>query len=403
MTILQALLLFAIATTVAMVARRVKVPYTVSLVIAGLALGSLGKFQPPHLTKELLFGIFLPGLLFEAAFHISRTDLWANVRAVLLLAVPGVVIAMLIITAVVAPGARALHLANFGALEALAFAALIGATDPIAVVALFRQLGAPKRLRVIVEAESLINDGTAVVCFAIAMSIVGGKAPTTLGVAVDFVEIVGGGMAIGAVVAFAARLLMRLAPEPMISVALTVLGAYGSFEIAELLHFSGVIATVVTGLIVGDAARSGRRSNVGAATRVSIESFWEVIAFALNSIVFLLIGFEVRVSELFASIGLIALAYVAVTISRGLLVVAVLGLLRKTSEKMPWRWGAVLGWGGLRGALSMVLALSTPQDLPHRSELIAMTYGVVVVSLLLQGLTVGPLLKRLGLAAAKQV
>lgn len=393
MTLLTILLLVAVATAVAIVSRLIKAPYTVALVLAGLAIGSLGSLSVPHLTKELLFGLFLPGLLFEAALHIALDEQKQNARTVLTLAIPGVLVSILVIG-----GSLALGRKDLGLPAAMVFAALIGATDPIAVVALFKQLHAPRRLGLIVEAESLLNDGTAVVFFTIVMGWYTGKDTTVGGAMLSFVRITGGGVIVGVVAAFALRLLMRIAREPMIGVSLTTLAAYGSFEIAERLHFSGVIATVVAGMIVGDAARHGRQ--IGTATRVSIEAFWEYIAFALNSIVFLMIGFEVKLGELYTSLGLIAFAYAVVAASRALLVGSVVLMFRRTPERMDLKWALVVGWGGLRGALSMVLALSVPADFPHRRELVAMTYGVVLASLVLQGLTIRPILRRLGLVEA---
>ena len=393
MTLLTILLLVAVATAVAIVSRLIKAPYTVALVLAGLAIGSLGSLSVPHLTKELLYGLFLPGLLFEAALHIALDEQKQNARTVLTLAIPGVLVSILVIG-----GSLALGRKDLGLPAAMVFAALIGATDPIAVVALFKQLHAPRRLGLIVEAESLLNDGTAVVFFTIVMGWYTGKDTTVGGAMLSFVRITGGGVIVGVVAAFALRLLMRIAREPMIGVSLTTLAAYGSFEIAERLHFSGVIATVVAGMIVGDAARHGRQ--IGTATRVSIEAFWEYIAFALNSIVFLMIGFEVKLGELYTSLGLIAFAYAVVAASRALLVGSVVLMFRRTPERMDLKWALVVGWGGLRGALSMVLALSVPADFPHRRELVAMTYGVVLASLVLQGLTIRPILRRLGLVEA---
>jgi len=393
MTLLTILLLVAVAAAVAIVSRLIKAPYTVALVLAGLAIGSLGSLSVPHLTKELLFGLFLPGLLFEAALHIALDELKQNARTVLTLAIPGVLVSILVIG-----GSLALGRKDLGLPAAMVFAALIGATDPIAVVALFKQLHAPRRLGLIVEAESLLNDGTAVVFFTIVMGWYTGKDTTVGGAMLSFVRITGGGVIVGVVAAFALRLLMRIAREPMVGVSLTTLAAYGSFEIAERLHFSGVIATVVAGMIVGDAARHGRQ--IGTATRVSIEAFWEYIAFALNSIVFLMIGFEVKLGELYTSLGLIAFAYAVVAASRALLVGSVVLMFRRTPERMDLKWALVVGWGGLRGALSMVLALSVPADFPHRRELVAMTYGVVLASLVLQGLTIRPILRRLGLVEA---
>jgi CPA1 family monovalent cation:H+ antiporter len=392
-------LLFVIATAVALLARRIRAPYTVALVLAGLALGSIRALAPPHLTKELLFGLFLPGLLFEAAFHLEFDRFRRNAFMIVSLAVPGVALAIGVTAVVVTPIAGAFHLASgFGMRDALVFAALIAATDPIAVVAMFKSLGAPKRLGVLIEAESLLNDGTAVVFFTIVMTFFEGRQVSIAGAAMDFVRVVGLGVFVGAIVAFAASVVMRFIDDAMIEITLTTIAAYGSFTLAEQLHDSGVIATVTAGMILGNHAR---RERMSASTRVAITSFWEYVAFALNSVVFLLIGFQVRVDELLASWQIIIVAYLGVTVARAVVVTAVTTIFSQTRERIPWSWGAVLIWGGLRGALSMVLVLATPANHPYRHMLVTMTYGVVLLSLLLQGLTTSPLLRWLGVAGAK--
>jgi CPA1 family monovalent cation:H+ antiporter len=181
----------------------------------------------------------------------------------------------------------------------------------------------------------------------------------------------------------------------MIEITLTTVAAYGSFAAAEHFHYSGVIATLVAGMLCGNyAARTG----MSPSTRVAVETFWEYVAFALNSAVFLLIGFEVDAGRLTASWLPILAAFAAVAFGRTAAVAAVVALLGRTREAVPWRWAPVLTWGGLRGGLSMVLALGLPADFPHRDLLVTMTYGVVLLSILAQGLTMGPLLRRFGLS-----
>ncbi len=389
------IILFGIATAVAMVARWTKTPYTVALVVSGVVLASVHVFEPPHLTKEMLYAVFLPGLLFEAAFHLEVVKVRTNKLAIITLAVPGVAVAMVLTGLAVAPTVNAFGLQpGFGFIHALVFGALIAATDPIAVVAMFKSFGAPKRLGVLVEAESLLNDGTAVVFFTMVMAWANGKQVSAAGAALDFVRIVGMGALIGALIAFAASAVIFRVDDAMIEITLTTIAAYGSFVAAEQFHFSGVIATVVAGLVLGNYARTKAMTP---ASRVAVESFWEYIAFALNSVVFLLIGFEERLDALLASWKIIVIAYLAVTLARATVVGAVTAMLSRSKERMPWRWGAVMTWGGLRGALSMVLALATPQSFPYRETLIRMTFGVVILSLLLQGLTMSTLLRRLGI------
>jgi len=388
-------LLFAVATAVALFARWLRVPYTVALVVAGLGLGAAHAFAPPHLTKELLFAVFLPGLLFEAAFHLHFDKFWENRLAVFSLAVPGVAAATVLTAALLTPSADALHFVEgFSFQQGLVFGALISATDPIAVVALFKSLGVPKRLSVLVEAESLLNDGTAAVFFSLILSFALGGGVSVAGAALRFVTVVGVGLIVGLSVSLAVSKVIQQVDDPMIEITLTTIAAYGSFVLAEEAHASGVIATVAAGMVCGNyAAHTG----MSPSTRVAVESFWEYLAFALNSIVFLLIGFEVSVESLLASWAPILVAYLAATAGRALVIFLVVGLLRRSREKVPWSWAGVVSWGGLRGGLSMVLVLGLGRDFPHRDLLVTMTFGVVFLSILLQGLSMPPLLARLGL------
>jgi Na+:H+ antiporter len=396
------ILLFIVATAVAIVARRLRVPYTVALVLAGLTLGSLHAFAAPRLTRELLFTLCLPGLLFEAAFHIEFGRFWRNRIATFSLAVPGVVAAIAITGIILAPIVNRLHLTSgFSWQHALVFGALLAATDPIAVVGLFKSMGAPKRLSMLVEGESLLNDGTSIVFFSVVLNLVsGGVDPTARSLAVDFVAGVGVGILIGGGIGLAVSEVIKRVDDPMIEITLTTIAAYGAFVTAEQLHYSGVIATVSAGMLCGNY---GARVGMSPSTRVAVESFWEYVAFALNSVVFLLIGFEVRLTALLASWQAIGVAYLVVMAGRVAVIAVVSALLRLTRERIPPAWSAVLAWGGLRGALSMVLALSLPPTFPFRDLLITMTFGVVIASLFVQGLTMAPLLRWLGVVTGSEV
>jgi monovalent cation:H+ antiporter, CPA1 family len=392
--------LFSVATAVALLARRMKVPYTVALVVAGLVLGTVRAFEPPHLTKELLYAVFLPGLVFEAAFALEFRRFWQNKLVILALAIPGLVVAIAATAAILVPVANGLHFVDrFSVAEGLVFAALIAATDPIAVVGLFKTLGAPKRLSVLVEGESLLNDGTAVVVFTLVLAVVSGQPFDAATAALDFTRIVGMGVLVGVLVGYATSVVIHQVDDPMIEITLTTISAYGSFVAAEHFHYSGVIATLTAGMIAGNhAARTG----MSASTRVAVATFWEYLAFALNSLVFLLIGFEVRVQAMLAAWKPIVVAYLAVTVGRALVIYVVALVARPTRERMPMSWAGVLTWGGLRGGLSMVLVLGLPASFEHRDLLAAMTFGVVILSILVQGVTMGPLLRRLGLVAAEE-
>ena len=383
--------LFAVATVVALLVRRLLVPYTVGLVLAGLLLGATHQLRPPHLTKDLLFAVFLPGLLFEAAFHLDFGKFWRGKFTIVSLAVPGVIASIAVTAALLTPVVSALQfVSGFGFIHGLVFAALLAATDPIAVVAVFKSLGAPHRLGVLIEGESLLNDGTAVVFFGIVLDIALGHGTSVAEATRDFVQVVGGGLLMGGAIGMAVSQVIKRVDEAMIEITLTTLAAYGSFVVAEHLHASGVIATVTAGMLCGNyAAKSG----MSPSTRMAVGTFWDYLAFALNSLVFLLIGFEVELSAMLAVWKPILVAFLALTLGRAIVITLVTAALRRSRERIPWSWSAVLTWGGMRGALSMVLALSLAKDFPHRDVFVSVTFGVVIVSILAQGLTMAPVLR----------
>lgn len=387
-------LLFSIATAVAIATRRIPVPYTVALLIAGLGLSVLGVIEAPHLTKDVLFVVFLPGLLFEGAFHIDLKDFRRNSLTITALALPGVVVGIGLTAVIVAGSFRTLGLHDtFTLRHGLVLGALLAATDPIAVIGLFRTLHAPKRLELLVEGESLFNDGTAIVFLALVLQFVQGRDVSMLRLALDFILIAGGGAVIGAAFGIVSSLVAKRIDDAMIQITLTVITAYGSFALADSFQLSGVIATVTAGMICG----SYNRRTVSKETHATLVAFWEYVAFALNSFVFLLMGFAVVPLALFAAWKETSIAYLAITVARIGIIAAVVTLLSRTEERVPKNWALPLSWGGLRGALSMVLALSLPADFPQRNLLVAMTFGVVVLTILLQGLTIAPMLRRLNI------
>jgi Na+:H+ antiporter len=389
------LILFIVAMAVAISVRHLRLPYTVGLVLAGLLLGWARLFPAPELNRTLLFSIFLPGLIFEAAFHIDAQEVWRNRLTITSLAVPGVVLSMVLTAVALAPLADVLgFFPGFGWQHALVFGALISATDPIAVLSLFRKFGIPRRLSLLVEGESLLNDGTGIVFFTLSLSIFSGVAISARALALEFVTVVGMGAVIGIVIGLVVSTVLNHVDDSMIEVSLTTIAAYGSFLAADNLHYSGVIATVAAGMVCGNY---GARTGMSPATRVAAETFWDYVAFALNSIVFLLIGIEVPVQSLVASWLPILAAYLIVTLARMLVVQAVWRTVGFTRERFSWPWSLVLAWGGLRGALPMVLALGLPDGFPFRQPIITITFGVVTLSILGHGLTMLPLLRWLGI------
>jgi CPA1 family monovalent cation:H+ antiporter len=395
-TVATFVILFSVASAVAVAVRRLPIPYTVALVLVGLGLGSLHAVEPTHLTKELLFTVFLPGLLFEAAFHLDSKvfrRMWVAITA---LAIPGVIAAIGITAVVLTVTFRGLGIVrDFSWGTALVFAALIAATDPVAVTALFRRLSAPKDLLVLIEGESLLNDGTAIVFLSLILAYVTGTPTTSVSLAAEFLLVAGGGALIGLASGALAIQTIRRIDDQVVEITLTTITAYGSFVFAESLHVSGVIATVVAGMLCGNNSHYAMSPK----THAAVEVFWEYVAFALNSIVFLLIGFDVSIATLLASWREIIIAYLAIIVARGMIVSSgnyIWQLARRgQGHGIPFSWSLVLIWGGLRGALSMVLALALGAEVANRELIVTMTAGVVLLTLLVQGLTMAPLVRRL--------
>ncbi len=397
-TVVELLLILFIAVSfVAMVTSRLKIPYTVALVAAGIAIDIfhvpiqevVGQgLQGPLLTPEVIFVLFLPGLLFESGINIDVRHLKENLWPILLLAVVGV-------AAATAITGWAVHWwLGIPVLVALLFGSLISATDPISVISLFRDLGVNRRLAVIVEGESLFNDGTAAVFFQV---ILAGALTGDLSLADgarSFLVVSLGGAALGLLVGYAASHLTSHVDEPRIEIMLSTIVAYGSYLLAEQLHVSGVIATVAAGLTVGNY---GAIFGMSPRTRVAMWSFWEYFAFVINSLVFLLIGIEVHVTSMLANWLSILLATAAVLLGRMLVVYTLSPLAGRLGERIPFSWQHVFVWGGLHGSVSIALALSLPKSVGDRDLLLTMTFGVVAFSILAQGLTMRPLLRKLKL------
>ncbi len=379
--------LLMVATVVAIVVRRLRVPYTVALVIVGLLI-TLGQDLQIELAPELILALFVPPLLFEAAFHLRFDELRRGLPDILLLAIPGVVLTTLVVGALVA-WATPLSLG-----AALVFGALIAATDPVAVVALFRAIGAPKRLAVLVEGESLFNDGTAIVIYGLVLTVaLTGRFDPAAGL-IEFATVAAGGTLIGLGLGAVVSWLIDRIDDYLIETSLTTVLAFGSYLVAERLHVSGVLAVVAAGLVCGNVGPRG----MSPTTRIVLFNFWEYAAFLANSLVFLLIGLEVSIPGLAAAWPSVLAAIAAVLVARVAVVYSLGWLAGRLFEPVPLRLQHVLVWGGLRGAISLALALSLPVELgPERDLIRVMAFGVVLFTLLVQGTTVRLLVERLGL------
>ena len=452
------LVILVTACGMALLAKRAKVPYTVVLVIAGLIVSAFGPsavFEGIKLDPPLLLQVFLPILLFEAAFHVNLKQFLKNWRPIMYLAIPGVMVGMLLSTGLFLLVSELVGL-GLGWPMILLIAAMLAATDPISVVALFKEFSVSKRLGIIIEGESLINDGIAVVLFGVVVKITAVHLGLTLphfGGAVsvevihavyDFLKEVFLGTAVGLVMGLVISYLTSKFDDHHIEVALTVIAAYGANTLAMQMHASGVIAVVVCGMMIGNV---GVKHGMSPTTRESVISFWEFAAFMANSFVFILIGLKIQISEMLSQEVLlpVVIFFVIMMVVRGITVYGVHNLVRRSDLRLEGRWLPVITWSGVRGSLSMVLAMmliwigevdasndknadynsskangglvaiegdqktgveagiiSQEQAQSNKSNILKIVYGVVLLSILLQGTTMQWLMNRAGLIEGSQ-
>jgi len=385
--------LLLVACLIAMLSRRLGLPYIVGLVVAGFLIALLPNSPQVPLSRDLVFNILLPPLVFEAALQLEWKRFRAELPLTLTLAFFGVAIA----ATVVAAGMHAL--AGWSWIGAALFGVLIAATDPVSVIASFREMGAQPRVSMVVESESLLNDGVAAVGFAVVSAIAAGSRPSASGVIPAFLWTLGGGLAIGLATSAAILLVAGRTDDPLVEITLTTIAAYGSFLVAEHFHASGIISALAAGLMIGSAgtrflSRSGRDR---------VHWAWEYFAFLANSLVFILIGMNVANQPLRLLGPTVAIAIILILAGRGLSVYPLSLLFRWSRWRLKPSFQHTLFWGGLRGALALALALAVPATVPERDAIILTSFVVVAFSILVQGLTMPWLIKRLGLDRKRPV
>jgi Na+:H+ antiporter len=383
--------LLFLAALVGIITQRLRLPYTVGLVLLGLAIAVRNQIGI-NLIPNLILALLVPPLVFEAAFHLNLSELQRNFTPILTLAVPGVLITTFLVGFIIAKGT------GISIYLALICGALVSATDPVSVVALFRTLGIPQRLQVLLEGESLFNDGTAIVVFNLILAGVlsaNGQfnLPASLG---QFILIAGGGLVIGYLLGYIFSQIISRISDYLIVTALTSVLAYGAFLIANGLGVSGVLAVLAAGLVNGNISPKGMSPTI----RIVVFNFWEFAAFLANSFVFLLIGLKINLPALFINWQPILWAIGGVLIARAVTVY----LLSRIGGDIPLKWQHTMFWGGLRGAITLALALSLPSTLGENVNLLqSMAFGVVLFSLIVQGLTIGPLIKKLRLVKREEI
>jgi CPA1 family monovalent cation:H+ antiporter len=392
---LQLAVLLAVAVVLGLLARRVGLPHTVVLAVVGFVAGSFGRefgLEVPlygETFEEVVVFIFLPPLVFQAALNLSSRDFFRNLLPIVVLAVPALGVSAALIGASLHFG-LAVPLA-----AALLFGALVSATDPVAVVAIFRELGAPKRLLTLIEGESLLNDGVAIVLFNILLVAALGHAVTVSDGGLAFLQTALGGIVLGGGIGFLVAFVLPWL-DRLTATAVTVSVAYGGFVIADhLLGVSGVVTTVTAGVVLGGLAQSRASAEV----RAVWHEFWEALEYIANAILFLLIGLAIEPHLLWEQRFGILVAVVAVLIARPLAVFPLVSALERIMgiPAVGWRNSLVLVWGGLRGAVSLALALALPETLAQREMFVAMTAAVVLVTLMGNATTIALLMRRLRL------
>ena len=415
-------LFLLVALLVNLITSKLSVPYTLGLVMVGLGIGFVGLTPEAQPSPDLVLFVFLPALLFEGGWSAKLSLLRENWRAIFFLAGPGLLLSLVIIAA-------ALHvLDQLDWATAFLLAAILSPTDPVAVLGLFRQLHVNERLSNIIEGESLFNDGVAGSLYqtflALVLLTLHGQAPTGLAALGNgllmFVVEAGGGLLFGALAGFLISHVLRRIDDPVVETTITLLSAYGIYWVADMLRLSAIIAVIVTALILGNY---GRAIGMSERTRSDADTFWRMLAFLGNALIFLLMGVQIHpfarllLAGPALAIWLVALVAVGVVLLARFVLVLVLTLRSWVSlprrdgqpilaplvkQPLPRAWQLIVFWSGLRGALSLALVLALPLDVPSREVLVVSTFAVVLFTLLIQGLSIHWVLRSALLSPAQQ-
>ncbi|CAM3737261.1 cation:proton antiporter [Mesobacillus zeae] len=393
------LILIMLAAGVTAIAKKLKQPYPIALVIVGALIGlmNIPILEPvkKFITEGEIFNfviitLFLPALLGEASLKLPYSHLKENKKPILVLAFGGTLISFLV------TGFASRHFLDLPLAAAFVFGSLMSATDPVSVLSIFKTLGVRKKLAIVIEGESLFNDGLAVVLFNIsAYSLIkyidAGFEGLGMGLW-DFVRVISLGLIAGGVLGYAFSQLTRLYDDYPLEIIFSMILFYGSFLAAEHFHASGVIAVVVAAIIFGNY---GARIGMSPTTKLNIHNFWDVAAHLANSIVFLMVGLEITRIDIHDKWGMIFAAIVIVLAARSAAVYISMAFIRN----FPPMWLHILNWGGLKGSLSIALVMSLPRDFPAREEVLVLAFSVVLFSLVVQGLTIKPFIRLLGITS----
>lgn len=379
-----ALRFMLVAAAVAIVTEQLRVPYTIALVITGLVIGNLHLAPPIAVTPEVLLTLLIPPLLFEGGLRLPPRHLKTYGGLIGLLAVPGTLLTALAI------GWTVRVLFHLDVRSALLLGAIVSAIDPVGVLAFLREARLDIRLGVILEGEAVLNDGVAIVLFTI---IGAGAAAGFMGVSLMFLWLLGGGMVVGALVAAATAYAMGHTQQPLVEALGSLIAALGALLAANAIGASGIIAVVAAGVVFGSYGPR-HLTDFG---RETVSTTWGVITFLANSMLFLLIGLEVPAPLLVHHWLLILVVVGAASAIRAAIVYAFTSIWRMRIDFLPSAWRYPLIWGGLRGGVAIALALGLDRAIPGREAIVAGAFGVVVFTLLVQGLSIRPVMRWAGL------
>jgi CPA1 family monovalent cation:H+ antiporter len=374
------------AFVAAILSEKLKASYSTVLIVIGLVLSALrvsGGLANFSLDRTVILGLVVPPLIFEAAMR-TRYEVFKTVRkTVVALAIFGVVISALISGAV-------LHVAlGLPLAVALAFGVIVSPTDPVSVVNVLKRAKAPERLTTVLESEAYFNDATAVILYPVAVSL----SFSPLQSISLFAYTLGGGVLVGLVVSGLAELLYRLVTEPLAETTFTIVVMFGSYLLAESLGVSGLVTVAIVGLYMGNRTM---RTAMSEETRITMTKFWEVVAFMATSFAFLLLGLKADFGLLITFAPFILAAFAAILVARIFSVYPITLFTALLGERMERSWIKVQAFAGLRGAVSVALALSLPES-SFKGTIVAMTFGVALLSLIVQGEILQGYLKRVTL------
>lgn len=387
--LLLLILVGGLATVLGLVSKRARsVPYPVVLALAGVVIGLLPGTPLPHLGPGIILVAFVPGLVFEAALTLELAEFRRRMLPVGLLVTVGVALTVVLI------GSLAHLVVGFSWADGMLIGAILAATDPIAVVTLLRRIAAPAGLSAILEGESLLNDGTGVAAFSAVLGTIVSGSPSATDAVVRFAELTIGGAAAGLAVGFVGLLLLRIADDAPLEILATLVIAYGSYLVADVFHASGIVAVVVAGIVV---ARYG--AAIGRLHGPQLLGFWNLLAFVLNAILFILVGAALPASRLLPVAGMVIATFVVMLLTRAIPVYGLLAASALRPPPIPWPWRHLTFWAGLRGALAVALALSVAATPGVDARVSVVAYGVVLLSLLVQGGLIVPVTRALRIEA----